>query len=60
MIEGSFNDVLGINAENFVDVDVAALGIDLGVVLVKGGDVHSVVSGNLFADIILDDFCEDK
>lgn len=46
-----WNDDLVGNAENLADVDVAALGIDLGVILVEESSVHVVSSGDSLAGI---------
>ena len=46
-----WNDDLVGDAENLTDVDVAAFGIDLGVVLVEESGVHFVSSGDSLAGI---------
>ena len=55
---GRRNDDLASNAKNLANVDVAALGIDLRVVLVKESGVHAVSSSDSIASIIPGHDCE--
>lgn len=51
--DGGRNDDIHIDTENLTDVDVAALGVDLGVLLVKESHVRVVGRGDMITSIIL-------